>query len=85
VAGLGFVASLLLLDEIPRILRLMWNVKAVRLVSPWSDLRLFAEALFGLPGGHDLPWILPAAALVLLGAACLLVLRSRVRAVEVVT
>jgi ABC-type transport system involved in multi-copper enzyme maturation permease subunit len=85
VAGLGFVSALILTDQIPRILKLMWDVKAMRLLSPWSDLRLFGEALFGLPGGRDLPWILPAAALLLLGAGSLLVLRSRVRAVEVVS
>jgi ABC-2 type transport system permease protein len=85
VAGLSFAAVLLLTDQILAVLRLLLNAKAVRVISPWSDLRLFAEALFGLPGGQDLPWILPAAVLLLLGLGCALVLRSRVRAVEIVT
>jgi ABC-2 type transport system permease protein len=85
VAGLGFVSVVILLDEVLRILRILWDAKAVRLISPWSDLRLFGEALFGLPGGHDLPWTLPALALTLLGVGCLAILRARVRAVEIVT
>lgn len=84
IAGLGFV-SLVLLDEVLRVLRLLFHTNATRLISPWSDLRLFSEALFGLPAGGDLPWPLPAVALTALVGVCLLVLSKRVRAVEVVT
>ena len=85
VAGLSFVAVLILLDQVLSILRLLLRSKAVRLISPWSDLQLFAQALFGLRGGQDLPWILPALSLLVIGAGCVLILASRVRAVEIVS
>jgi hypothetical protein len=66
-------------------LRLLFHTNATRLISPWSDLRLFSEALFGLPGGRDLPWPVPALALTVLVGGCLWGLSKRVRAVEVVT
>jgi ABC-2 type transport system permease protein len=85
VAGLSFVCVLVILDKVLAILKLLVNSKAVRLLSPWSDLQLFAEALFGLRGGHDLPWVYPALSLLVTGACCLSILASRVRAVEVVS
>jgi hypothetical protein len=56
------------------------------LLSLQSNLRAIGSALFGIPvPGAALPWTGPALVLLLLGLACVAVLRSRVRAVEIVT
>jgi hypothetical protein len=82
----------------PRLLRLLIGLEVARgilhavyrrpetaLVSLQADLRSLGVALFGLSeSAVTLPWAYPAAVLTLVCAGCLLVLRSRVQAVEIV-
>jgi ABC-2 type transport system permease protein len=85
IAGLGLVMLYIGTEMIRGILRMLLRVPQTGLVSIQADLKAIGVALFGntargLPPG----WMLPALVLAVVGAACLLVLRKRVRAVEVV-
>ena len=86
VAGLGFVllwAGLEIVREV--VVNIARRPEAV-LLSLQSNLRAIGSALFDIPvRDASLPWIWPALVLVTLCLACLAVLRSRVRAVEIVT
>jgi len=86
IAGLGFFGLFVGLEMARGVLRNIFDVRGATLLSIQADLRGIGSALFGItPRRFDLvEW--PAAALVLLlvGAVCLLLLRSRVRAVEIV-
>jgi ABC-2 type transport system permease protein len=86
VAGLGFFGMFVGLEMVRVVLRNALDQRWATLLSLQADLRGISNVLFGTtPRRWDA--VDPAqAALVLLlaGAACLLVLRSRVRAVEVV-
>jgi ABC-2 type transport system permease protein len=86
IAGLGFFGLFVGLEMARGVLRNIFDVRGATLLSIQADLRGIGSALFGVtPSRFDLvDW--PAAALVLLlvAAGCLLLLRSRVRAVEIV-
>lgn len=86
VAGLGFFGMFVGLEMVRVVLRNALDQRWATLLSLQADLRGISGVLFGItPRRWDA--VDPAqAALVLLlaGAGCLLVLRSRVRAVEVV-
>jgi len=86
IAGLGFFGLFVGLEMARGVLRNIFDVRGATLLSIQADLRGIGSALFGVtPRRFDLvEW--PAAALVLLLVAgiCLLLLRSRVRAVEIV-
>ena len=86
IAGLGFFGLFVGLEMARGVLRNIFDVRGATLLSIQADLRGIGSALFGVtPSRFDLvDW--PAAALVLLlvAAGCLLLLRWRVRAVEIV-
>jgi hypothetical protein len=57
----------------------------VALLSVQANVRAVGNALFGIvEGGLSLYWAWPGLALVATGLLCLAILRSRVRAVEIV-
>jgi ABC-type transport system involved in multi-copper enzyme maturation permease subunit len=83
VAGLGLVTTLMILDLVVATLRQVLDWPAADVLSPLGALRLLSGALFG----REHAWGNGVAALVALAALALLsllVLRWRVRAVEVV-
>lgn len=85
VAGLGFFGLLVGLEVVRGILRALYHRPETALVSLQASLQSLAVALFGLTNrAFSLPWAYPAAVLSAVAIGCLLVLRSRVRAVEVV-
>jgi ABC-2 type transport system permease protein len=84
VAGLGFFALMVVSNLALVVLRQIWKEPAVLLLSVWDDLTSLGDALFGVAARGALHWAYPALVLGLFAAACLAVLRARVRAVEVV-
>lgn len=85
VAGLGFFGLLIGLDVARGILYAFYRRPETALLSLQADLRSLAVALFGLgERAVTLPWAYPAAVLAVVCVGCLLVLRARVRAVEIV-
>jgi ABC-2 type transport system permease protein len=86
VAGLGFFGLIIGLDLVRGILRSIYHRPETALVSFQGNLQALGNALFGLKErAFTLPWPYPAVVLLLACLACLLILRSRVRAVEIVT
>ena len=86
VAGLGFFGMFVGLEMIRVVLRNALDQRWATLLSLQADLRGISGALFGIaPRRWDaVDPALAALVLLLAGAGCLLILRSRVRAVEVV-
>ncbi len=85
VAGLSFFGLVFGLEVVRGILAQSFGLKPAALLSLWADFRALCAALFGVAErGPTLPWPWPAAVLAAVGAVCLVVLRSRVRAVEIV-
>lgn len=84
VAGLGFVLLWVGLEVVGNVLREMLSAPLAGLVSLQGDMRLVGGALFGVSAGDAPHWSWALLVLLALAAACLLVLRARVRAVEVV-
>ncbi|HKC11206.1 MAG TPA: ABC transporter permease subunit [Vicinamibacteria bacterium] len=85
VAGLGFAGLFLGLEVVRGILAQGFGLRPVALLSLRANLRALGAALFGVvERGPRLPWSWPAAVLLLVGLLCLAILRSRVRAVEIV-
>jgi ABC-2 type transport system permease protein len=86
VAGLGFFGLVIGLDLVRAILRSLYPRPETALVSFQGNLHAVGNALFGLKErAFTLPWPYPAAVLLLACLASLAILRSRVRAVEIVT
>jgi hypothetical protein len=85
VAGLGFVGLLTGLEIARGVVRGMFRAPEASLLSPQASLAAVCNALFGMKDRLvDVPWPYALGVLVAVGASCLLVLRSRVRAVEIV-
>jgi ABC-2 type transport system permease protein len=84
VAGLTFVLLWVGLGVVGPILGDVLNAPLAALVSLQEDMRLVGSALFGLEVRDAAHWSLAALALAAVAAGCLLILRARVRAVEVV-
>jgi hypothetical protein len=86
VAGLGFFGLLVGLEMVRGVLRLVVESPALAAISPQADLRALGAALFGVtaPRWDTVPPVGAVLALGLAATACLLVLRTRVRAVEIV-
>ncbi len=84
-AGLGLLAGLLGLDLVQVTLLGGFGLRLAALLSPLGALRLFGGALFGAAGLTPCHGLLALVAVLALGAAAVLVLRSRIRAVEIVT
>lgn len=85
VAGLGFAGVFVGLEITRGVLRGMFRTPETGLVSLQGNLIAVGNALFGIQHrAFNQPWTLAVLALLVMGAVCLLVLRARVRAVEVV-
>jgi len=85
VAGLGFFGLMAGLEVASGIVGGIFRSPGSTLLSVQASLRAIGNALFGIAErGAPLHWIYPASVLALVAAGCLLVLRARVRAVEVV-
>jgi ABC-2 type transport system permease protein len=86
VAGLGFFGVFAGLEMARGVLRNILDVRGATLLSLQADIRGIGSALFGVtPRRWDaVAWPEAAAVLVGMGLLCLLLLRSRVRAVEIV-
>jgi hypothetical protein len=87
VAGIGFFGLLTGLELTRGVLRLALDAPAAGVISLQADLRALGRTLFGVeaPRWDAVEPALAGLALALAGAACLWVLRARVRAVEIVT
>ena len=85
VAGLGFFGLLMGLEVARGILYAIYRRPETALLSLQADLRSLGVTLFGLTDRSvNVPWAYAAAMLAAVSVGCVLVLRSRVRAVEVV-
>jgi ABC-2 type transport system permease protein len=85
VSGLGLLGLLLGLELVRQILGLIVGRSKVTAMSMLTDLKSIGFWLFGVePGRHDPAVWTAALVIVVAGFVCLRVLRSRVRAVEVV-
>lgn len=85
-AGLGFFGLYSGLEMARGVLRRIFDQDWATMLSLQADLRSIGSALFGntLRRFESVPWPQAALVLLLVSAACLLILRSRVRAVEIV-
>jgi hypothetical protein len=85
VAGLAFFGLLIGLELVRGILRAVYDRPESLLVSLQASLQAVGNAMFGIRDrAFDIPWAQPALVLALVCLGCLAVLRSRVRAVEIV-
>ena len=85
VAGLGFFGLLIGLEVARGILYALYRRPETALLSLQADLRSLGVTLFGLTDRSvNVPWAYAAAILAAVSIGCVLVLRSRVRAVEIV-
>jgi len=86
VAGLGLFGLIVGLEMVRLVLQMGFRQKPAMLLSIQTNLRALGTALFGITDRQVvMAWGWSALVLVLLSLACLYVLRSRVRAVEIVT
>jgi ABC-2 type transport system permease protein len=86
VAGLAFVGLWVGVEIVRGVLTQIADRREAEVLSLQQDLRAVGNALFGIvERATSLPVVWPALTLVVVSAGCLLVLRSRVRAVEIVT
>jgi ABC-2 type transport system permease protein len=85
VAGLSFAGILVGLEIARGVVWTMSGNAFATLLSFQGTLRSVANGLFGISDHRfDVPWLLPPLVLTAVAAACLAVLRARVRAVEIV-
>jgi ABC-type transport system involved in multi-copper enzyme maturation permease subunit len=85
VAGLGFVGLLMGLEFVRGIVRAIFRVPEASLISLSADLHRVGDTLFGVRFGRpQAHWMAAAAVLACVALACLALIRSRVRGVEVV-
>jgi ABC-2 type transport system permease protein len=86
VAGLGFVGLFFGLEMVRVVLQNGFNRKEAVLLSLQADLQSLGVALFGVADRQlDIFWGWPLLVLLVVSLGCLAILRSRVRAVEIVT
>jgi len=86
VAGLGLFGMIAGLEMVRLVLQQGFRQKYAMLLSVQTDLRAIGVVLFGLSDRDvAVAWGWAALVLALLSLACLAILRSRVRAVEIVT
>jgi ABC-2 type transport system permease protein len=85
VAGLAFFGLLMGLELVRGILRAVYDRPESLLVSLQASMQAVGNAMFGIQSrAFAIPWAQPALVLALVCLGCLAVLRSRVRAVEIV-
>jgi hypothetical protein len=86
VAGLGFAGLVFGLEMVRVVLQNGFHRKEAVLLSLQADLRSLGVALFGVADQTlDIWWGWPLLVLLAVALGCLAILRSRVRAVEIVT
>jgi len=86
VAGLAFVGLIFGLEMIRLVLQNAFDRKEAVLLSLQADLQSLGAALFGVVNRQlDIFWGWPLLVLAVVSLGCLAILRSRVRAVEIVT
>jgi ABC-type transport system involved in multi-copper enzyme maturation permease subunit len=86
VAGLAFFGLIVGLEMIRLVLQNGFNRKEAVLLSLQADLQSLGVALFGVVDRQlDIFWGWPLLVLLVVSLGCLAILRSRVRAVEIVT
>ena len=86
VAGLGFVGLVFGLETVRLVLQNGFNRQEAVLLSLQADLQALGVALFGVVDRQlDIFWGWPLLVLGVVSLGCLAILRSRVRAVEIVT
>jgi ABC-type transport system involved in multi-copper enzyme maturation permease subunit len=86
VAGLAFVGLVFGLEMVRLVLQNAFNRKEAVLLSLQADLQALGVALFGVVDRQlDIAWGWPLLVLLVVSLGCLAILRSRVRAVEIVT
>lgn len=86
MAGLGFFGLIFGLEMVRLIVQYGFGRREAMLLSVVADLRSLGVALFGLVDNSlSMHWAAPAAVLLVVSLACFAILRSRVRAVEIVT
>jgi hypothetical protein len=86
VAGLGFVGLVFGLEMVRLVLQNAFHRKEAVLLSLQADLQVLGVALFGVADRQlDIFWGWPLLVLGAVALGCLAILRSRVRAVEIVT
>jgi ABC-2 type transport system permease protein len=86
VAGLGLFGLVVGLEMVRLVLQNGFGRREAVLLSLQGDLRALGVALFGVADRSlEIPWGWPLLVLALTCVGCLAVLRSRVRAVEIVT
>jgi ABC-2 type transport system permease protein len=86
VAGISFAAVFVGLEMVRLVLQFGFNHKEAVVLSVWADLKALGVALFAVQDPQlEIGWVWPVAVLVALSLGCLAVIRSRVRAVEIVT
>ena len=86
VAGLALAGVVVGLEIVRGVLAAITDQPEAHVLSIQNDLRVVGNLIFGIAErGARVPVAYPPIALALLAVGCLLVLRSRVRAVEIVT
>jgi hypothetical protein len=86
VAGLAFVGLVFGLEMIRLVLQNAFDVREAVLLSLQADLQSLGVTLFGVVNRRlDIFWGWPLVVLAVVSVGCLAILRSRVRAVEIVT
>ena len=86
VAGIAMVGLLLGLETMRGVLQFGFGRREAVLLSLWADLKALGVALFGVVEYQiEVFWAWPLAVLAAVSLGCLLVLRARVRAVEIVS
>ncbi len=86
VAGLAVVGLVFGLEMVRLVLQNAFNRKEAVLLSLKADLQAMGVALFGVVDRQlDIAWGWPLLVLAIVSVGCLAILRSRVRAVEIVT
>ncbi len=83
-ATIGFCAVWFGLPVVELILKGVFRTSSVAIVSIWANFDRLGSTLFGTSSDYDIHWSLSFLFLVALGAGCILVLRHRIRAVEIV-
>lgn len=84
VAGLAFFGLVMGLDMVAGIVGAIGRWPETMLLSLQACVNALGDALLGAPADPSVPWVYPALVLVAVGLGSLAVLRSRVRAVEIV-
>ena len=83
-ATIGFCAVWFGLPVLHLILKEVLSTSTVALVSVWANFDRLGNALFGLESSYNIHWSWTVLLLAALTATCILVLRHRIRAVEIV-